>query len=209
MDEIALPGTAVDVGANHGLYSYSLVRRGHPVVAFEPQPWCARTLRGWAGERVRVHEIGLSDCFDILPLQIPLDRNGRSSGLASLGTDEVEAEVIRVPVVPLDAFEMTDVSFMKIDVEGHEHRVLRGAERTIARCSPALLVEINAAKLNDDEIRERFDLIQKFGYNGFFLNEDAWHPLSQYSIERFQRLRLGGDESAPLVYNFVFRHRAK
>ena len=51
-------------------------------------------------------------------------------------------ETIRVPLRTLDSYNLSNIGFIKIDVEGHELDVLRGAEVTLRRDQPNLLIEI-------------------------------------------------------------------
>ena len=51
---------------------------------------------------------------------------------------------------PLDSFKFSDVDFIKIDCEGYEHRVVRGAVETIKRCTPVIIVEQKAHKLQQN-----------------------------------------------------------
>jgi FkbM family methyltransferase len=195
----------VDVGANHGLYSYVLSRLGHEVVAFEPQPWCAETLKAWARGRVRVYDVGLSDHAGTFGLHIPSAGGVRFTGHATFDAIADPGETVQVPVLRLDDFELPGLTFVKIDVEGHEMQVLAGAEQTIKRAMPVLLIEIGAVHRSDAEVLETFERVCGLGYRGEFLLNGRWRPLTEYSIERYQRASLDGDPSAPYVYNFVFR----
>src|SRR2546421_525914 len=72
LDVLAPPGsTAVDVGANRGIYTYSLARHCSVVHAIEPQPWCAETIRSWGSPKVQVHQMAVSDHDGTLTLSIP------------------------------------------------------------------------------------------------------------------------------------------
>lgn len=55
------------------------------------------------------------------------------------GSPRVE---VRVPMLRLDDFELSEVGFIKIDVEGHELAVLKGAEVTIRGTKPNILLEM-------------------------------------------------------------------
>jgi FkbM family methyltransferase len=207
LPDMVRPGSvAVDIGANHGLYSYALSRLGVSVEAFEPQPWCVHTLRAWAHGRVRVHQVGLSDVEGTLTLHLPVVDGTRFTGYATFGAVEGESEPIDVPVRRLDDFRFTDVSFIKIDVEGHEARVIRGAEQTIAACRPNLLVEIEQRHLADDaSIDDVFRQVLTYGYRGQYLRDGQWQPLETFPVDRLQLARLAGEQSAPYVNNFLFR----
>jgi FkbM family methyltransferase len=207
LPDMVRPGSvAIDIGANHGLYSYALTRLGVSVQAFEPQPWCAKTIRAWAGDRVEVRQVGLSDTNGTLALRMPVLHGTRFTGYATFGDVDGESEAIDVPVRRLDDFGFTDVSFVKVDVEGHEAQVLRGGEQMIAACRPTLLVEIEQRHLADGvSIEDVFAQILGYGYRGEYLRDGQWQPLDTFSVERLQRARLAGDGSAPYVNNFLFR----
>lgn len=61
-----------------------------------------------------------------------------------------------IPMKTLDSFELQDVDFMKLDTEGMEENILRGAEATIARCWPVIVVEQKRTMASD-----RFGLAAK------------------------------------------------
>lgn len=202
----ARPGArAIDVGANHGLYSYALARLGMTVEAFEPQPWCVRTLEGWARGRLTVHQAGLSDDDTTLTLNLPVVGGTRFTGYASFGEVEGETEQISVPVRRLDSYDFQDVAFIKIDVEGHELSVLRGAGKTLERNRPLLLIEIEERHLASGSLADAFAEVEALGYSGEYLHDGGWQPLATFSIDRLQRARLAGDAHAPYVNNFLFR----
>ena len=46
-----------------------------------------------------------------------------------------------VPVVRLDNLNLHDINYIKIDCEGYEYRILQGAEQTIRRCRPVVVIE--------------------------------------------------------------------
>src|SRR5689334_20988188 len=64
-----------DVGANNGLYTHVLAKRGAFVEAFEPQPECVAVLRAYASRRplrnVRVHPVALSATTGVAALHLP------------------------------------------------------------------------------------------------------------------------------------------
>ena len=64
-----------------------------------------------------------------------------------------------------------EISFMKIDVEGHETEVIQGSENTIKRFKPTLLVEIEE-KHNQKKVFTTLNYIKSLGYNSFFFENN-------------------------------------
>jgi FkbM family methyltransferase len=147
-------GIAIDVGANEGLYTYGLSRLYSAVHAFEINPELAAWLRSRAPGNVTVHPMGLSSAAGTGELFIPVVRDKALTGWASLSPDNCPGAErwIRQPVQfqSLDALDLTDVAFIKADVEGHEPQFLSGALETIRRNRPVVLLEVkdmNRAKV--------------------------------------------------------------
>lgn len=149
-------GVVVDVGANFGLYTISAaaaVGRTGRVVAFEPDPAAfellTRNVEGNGLVNVECHPVCAGDEdaeTDFFQME-----ESAFSGLSATGRANVRAKV-RVPVRRLDsvlARSDAPLTAMKIDVEGHEYAVLRGARVTIRR-SPdvTLMIEVSAKNLD-------------------------------------------------------------
>jgi FkbM family methyltransferase len=172
--ELARPGcTAVDVGANRGFYSYALAAIAGRVEAFEPNPAMAAFARGKARRNVRVHEVALSNREGTAPFYIPLTRDGTQAHLlGNLGNIHPAniSDVIEVRLAALDSFDFSDVGFIKIDVEGAEFEVMQGAQRTIARDRPNLIIELLTQP--DEEALAAIGRIEReFGYHAFVMHE--------------------------------------
>lgn len=123
---------AVDIGAHVGLWSMHLATLFDRVTAFEPNPVTA----------------------DLWPWNVPEPNAvlfrcalGVGDGLVGLDGEPDHTGHVRacgpgsVPMHALDAFNLDEVDFLKIDVEGYELAVVRGAEQTIRRCRPVIVVE--------------------------------------------------------------------
>lgn len=129
-------GTALDIGANVGLWSRDLTKHFARVIAFEPVAVFRECLeRNVSGANFVVSPLALGD-QDTQATMIITEGNSGHSHLdpAKMGTGDVQ-------VVRLDNLNMTDVDYIKIDCEGYEYRVLQGAEQTIKRCCPVVVVE--------------------------------------------------------------------
>ncbi len=130
---------ALDIGANIGAISQALQASGYIVEAFEPLPEIYELLSlNFTGH---THNIALGDVqgFASMP-QLEYTEPNNYGGF-SLGTRSTVRGAVKVPVRKLDEFHFTDVGLIKIDVEGFEERVLRGAVETITRCRPVLYIE--------------------------------------------------------------------
>lgn len=185
VDELSRKGgTCLDVGANVGFYTCLMglrVGRGGSVHAFEPEPRNVERIRTNVAlndleETVRIHEHAVSD------------RAGRSvfhrhdevhSGWGSLERHPRHREELQVEAVTLDGFlgeeEIDEVDLLKIDVEGSELRVLRGARSALRhRKIRHILVEWNgywSQRLRTDP-SEFLGILTDSGYRPVRLNLD-------------------------------------
>lgn len=142
---LADPGeTAIDAGANIGYMSAVLARRvgrGGRVFAYEPHPLNFRelqqnaaTVAGNAQDApIEPRQAALGAVRSVMKLHVPedFDRHPGESSLAPLGHLKESAQSIDVEVRPLDDELRADarVGVMKMDVEGFEIEVLKGAEQ--------------------------------------------------------------------------------
>jgi len=147
----------IDVGANIGLYSViggRIVGHGGLVYAFEPGgrvfARLQENLRLNEAVNVRAVSMALSDHCGVAQLTSSLDGY---DAWASLGAPTAGRALARESVECIDWDSFSDrqglagrVALMKIDVEGWEQRVLRGARRSLSRHdAPTLVVEFTDA----------------------------------------------------------------
>lgn len=194
---------ALDIGANYGTYALTLARLGARVDLFEPNPAIAAVLAAWAHGRtgVAVHALALSDRAGTAELVIPgEDGVEHDSSAALAGGAVASGRRVAVPLAPLDSLAIRDAALIKIDVEGHEDAVLRGAAATIAASSPALIVEIEQRHIARP-IAEAFADILQQGYRGWFLCGGALTPIDRFDAGRHQRF---GEPGVPYCNNFIF-----
>jgi FkbM family methyltransferase len=195
--------TCIDVGANTGVYAYALSRVAAKVEAFEPLPECERIIRAFASPKIDVHRTALSDAAGQATLYIPLIGGTVDEGRASFVQPNRPFRSVVVPVRTLDEFRFTNVSLIKIDVEGHELRVLRGARETLSRERPAVLVEVVQAQLSFPMTRV-FDEITAQDYHGFFILGERWRSIEEFSYDTHQAPYTQFTEEDGYVYNFIF-----
>ena len=164
---------SVDAGANRGSYTYFLSRLTKHVYAYEPNPAMRQLLQRAVRENVTVSDVALSDTTGEAEFAVPKTQHSFGNNAGSLELDQLEASNadlvrFRVPVRRLDDENLTNVGFIKIDVEGHEREVLLGAQQLIARDRPVLLMEIMES-LVGEEADENIRFVERMGYQCFVL----------------------------------------
>jgi FkbM family methyltransferase len=177
---ILIPGDNFwDIGANIGFYTLtasSLVRPRGRVVAFEPafHAWQSLTanLELNHSDNVQPVQVALSDVIGQAVLYRRADFADGGASLISRADYHAESEA--VTTTTLDQFSVQSNSplptFIKVDVEGLEVKVLTGGLTLIGGQSPPLiLIEMN----DPDGIKA---ILQAAGYQGAFLHRRRWYP---------------------------------
>ena len=161
-------GTAVDIGANQGIFAYALTDIADQVIAFEPNPDYAFFARWMLRGRAEVHQVALSDTCGRGTLHVPLSDQGMvlhlAGSLKRTHTQFPSNKTYDVEIRTLDDFGLTDVRFVKADVEGSEREVLDGARATIARDRPIILLELLSGT-HQDPGAETASICASFGYD--------------------------------------------
>jgi FkbM family methyltransferase len=159
-------GLAIDVGANRGdtIQAIKMRTTNTRIMAFEPNPLIfSRLHRLYKGLRdVKLFNFGLSNQDEIAPLNVPFYKEFMFDGLASFDIKAalgwlkgrvffynekyLRLKQIDCCLTRLDRFEVNP-SFIKIDVQGFEDRVLGGAVETIERSRPIILIETPSANV--------------------------------------------------------------
>jgi FkbM family methyltransferase len=161
-------GTAIDVGANQGIFAFALAEIADRVVAFEPNPDYAMFARWMLRGRAEVHGLALSDQAGHATFTVPISDQGMDLHFAG-SLKPTHAQFPRyksyeVEVRRLDDFGFTGVRFIKADVEGSEREVLDGARATIARDRPVILLELLSGTHADPGAMTAA-ICESFGYN--------------------------------------------
>lgn len=182
------PGAlACDVGANKGSFLYWLSRwcEGGKVVAFEPQPdlaaYLAKMRSALSLENVQIEASAVFSESGTRELFIP-EGHKPGASLSTAGLSYATLHAITVPTVALDDYfsESQKVSVLKIDVEGAETEVFRGAERILRKDMPLLVFECEARHISAGTISDVFRQLEKIGYRGSFVDRGCIRPVSQF-----------------------------
>jgi FkbM family methyltransferase len=144
-------GAVYDVGANCGWFAVRAARAGRPVRAFEPVPataeYAERNLGRIAGADARVVRAAVADAPGSATIHLYSSSGNNSlhertlpAGHPLRRTGDIEVSVVRLDdLVGSDGFPAP--ALIKIDVEGAELAVLRGARETLARHRPVVVME--------------------------------------------------------------------
>jgi FkbM family methyltransferase len=211
---------SVDVGAAGGFFAVQLARLSRSCVAFEPRPTAASDLvemSSYVGLPIRVEAVALSDEAGETRLRMLVDDPGRgtiedANKLAD--EDSSSITVLTVQTRRLDDYGLRDVGFIKIDAEGHELSVLKGAVSILRSEHPALLIEAEE-RHRTNAVSDMHAFLSGFGYCGFFLVEGKLMPMSLFEASAHQNpANIGGWKSGwartgLYVNNFIYVEAAR
>ena len=169
------PGAvAIDVGANLGEWTIPFARAvgtaGH-VLAAEPAPRAAAALEATLGanalHQAQVIRCAVGDHDGFAEFAMPVVSSARiDTGTAQIGAAGPGCEALSVALRSLDSLaaecSLDRVDLIKIDVEGQERRVLDGAEATLHRYRPTLVIETGHEAAGDR--RAIHDRLHGLGY---------------------------------------------
>jgi FkbM family methyltransferase len=165
----------IDVGAHVGTYSWICGKKAKHTYAFE----CSPTTFCYLAANVALH--GLTEKISPFPFALgnamgSIDYYVRSSdgggnGVCELSAADKSCKKLKVLMKTLDSFEIADVGFIKIDVEGFEKSVLEGSVETLRKSNyPPILFESwgswkDASGVNATQIqKELFAYLSTLGY---------------------------------------------
>jgi FkbM family methyltransferase len=201
----------IDIGANLGYYTCLALQSGKPVVAFEPQQQNLQCLfknliaNGWQ-DKAEVFPLALSESPGLLTLY---GASGPSASLVKNWAGYSSSYKKIVPVSTLDNLITGRFSskqlFIKIDVEGAEYDVLKGAIKTLKLApKPMWLLEICLEEFHPEgrnpDFQEIFDLFWDSGYQAFTATETP-HLVSADAVNTW--MEKGHSDSGTFNYIFV------
>jgi FkbM family methyltransferase len=203
-----------DVGANKGAYLFWLRKAagaGGTVLAFEPQPLLAAylseivPLMGW--RNVVVRPVAISDHSGMQSLHVPGGGISPGASLEASVLGEQGGETFDCAVSRLDD-ELRGrgtLTFLKVDVEGHELAVFKGAFEILNRDKPVILFECEARHLARHSMEDVFEFVKRAGYKGFFLSRNRLIPLSKFDVAVHQKRQKDRFWDEPDYFNnFLF-----
>ena len=164
---------AIDVGANIGHYTKrmsDLVGQAGRVIAFEPVvdtfSLLAANVQNCEFQNVTLLNAAAADATGLASISIPHFENGTLNYYEASINDEDQG--LSVMTMAIDSLQLdSPVRLLKIDAEGHELAVLRGAINLLRRCKPILIVEVSSHDVHS--------FIESFGYSRETLRNSPNH----------------------------------
>jgi FkbM family methyltransferase len=185
----------IDVGAHHGHYCNHLAKISprSPIYAFEPHPRSVQILRSrLTSPQIRIVNKALGETSGRVQLHDFVDNDGSSQAslsreaVAFFATDVVTHDV---ECATLDEFlaseQLSDIAYLKIDAEGFDIAVLRGARMALARRQFEVIQFefIPANIVTRTTMRDFFEVLEGYDLFRICLNGQLM-PLSPYSVKR-------------------------
>lgn len=166
----------IDIGAHIGLYTvfFAKIVSAGKVHAFEPNPGAFMKLQRHAEinecDNIVLNNLALGEQSKTVTLQVPEGRTGSATLSEHLEVTPEVGDTISVPVIRLDDYlsgeDIEHVNLIKLDAEGYEPFVLRGATSTLQQHRPLILMEVNSLALQRHgwTSQELLNSLASFGY---------------------------------------------
>jgi FkbM family methyltransferase len=180
--KLVKPGMVVaEVGANIGAHTVMLAKALGPrgeLLAFEPQRWVYQIMCA----NLAVNELLNTKAYQLAvgeaagSIDVPLWDPAAMNNIGGISMGHVDgAAHDKVELRTLDSFGLTRLDFLKVDVEGMELQVLRGADATLRKLRPIMYVENDRA----DRSQALMDHIVSLGYDLW------WHFPAMFNKHNF------------------------
>ena len=176
----------IDIGANIGAHSFNLAKyvgNKGSVLAIEPSPWAFKKLSRNFDlnnfSNLSILNVGLSNKTELSKVHFrsswPIDKKSFSRFFSQQvkETDDISAKVKdKTRLFKLDDLlnnEKRKVNFIKLDVDGYELKILKGAKKTLLNDSPKILMELCPSRLEacNDNLENLIDFLIDLEYKFF------------------------------------------
>ncbi len=177
---------SVDIGVYRGIYSYHLLTHSDFVYAFEANPLLIDKLKKSFNNtnNIKIENLAVSSSSGVAKLKIPYRDESieydyeqkYQLGIASIHAanelKNLNYSSINVKKISLDEYNFNHkIGFIKIDVEGHELDIIRGAKNLLDTDKPNLLIEIEERHTGFSP-QLIISEIKNFGYKCYILNQE-------------------------------------
>ena len=202
-----------DVGSNIGAFVLiaNKVINQENIFAFEPIPMLNKRLK-LIFPHANVKNIALSNSKIITQFKIPKINHTQFLTRGTLNTKFVETnesgfDILNVQTNTLDNFcveeKIEKIDVIKIDVEGHEHEVIKGALTTFKNYKPILIIEIEQRHHKED-ISSIINEIKNINYTCFYFDSNCFE-ITELNIDaKSLQQKNDFEKSRKYVHNFIF-----
>ena len=183
VEHLNTDGTFIDVGAHVGYYSLYVAPRVGKIYAFEPDVQSFGALSQNLAQCAHAEPVNKA-VFSKSGVMEIRKREGTVGFTYLVGPDDdTTSDRHSIEVVSIDDWMCNRrnerVTGIKIDIDGLDYEVLKGAEETIQRDQPLVLTEFSASKTNNFE--DLFHLLDHLGYGAFAF---CWLEGARYPLRR-------------------------
>ena len=205
---------SIDIGGNRGVYAFYLYKISKQLKVFEPNPECYNILKYWSKNisNIEIIKKALSNKIGVSNLLIPIDKNGikhDASGKLLTNNNYISNSVkYKIETTTLDNCKFPRIDFIKIDVEGHELNIIKGATKTLSESQPALLIEIEE-RHSKNSIKKMNEVLASLNYNGFFYFKRKILNINDFDSNLHQNLYDFKFNNKKYINNFFFLHSNK
>jgi FkbM family methyltransferase len=193
-----VPGTvAYDIGSWHGFFAGVMAAQGASHVhVFEPLPVNAERISRLIAlnpdRRITLNAFAVGESESEMDLMVMPETSMAKLEASTFQADNMSANRVRVKVRSIDSMiaagEIAPPALIKIDVEGAEGMVLRGARETIGRHLPVIFAEVHSSAL----LTECRALLEADGYRVEIIDHD---PANALSTDVFQIMATAGRQA--------------
>ena len=209
---------SVDIGVYRGVYSYFLLKYSSHVYSFEANPILIKLLIDTFKKykAITIENFAISSLSGSINLRIPYrdnklnytnDEEKYELGLATVhknnNLNKKKYKEFNVKKIAIDDYNFKHpLGFIKIDVEGHELEIIKGAIKTIKKFKPNLLIEIEAQHSGIKQI-ETINYIKSLGYDCFILDHKNYSliVINSENIDNYSNYNFTNYNN----YNFIFK----
>lgn len=185
-------GTAIDIGANIGNHSVFFSDYFKKVKSFEPnyRTYQVLEVNSKLADNIETFNFGISDIEQSLILNTDKNNVG-GSFLSSIIENHNSTNTVKLFKLDSLLNKNDEVKLMKIDVEGHEVNVLKGAVEIINKWNPLILFELNISAFNNG-VSQEIEILKQYGYKKFA------------TIDSSPRVFATGSSRFKRIINFIF-----
>ena len=176
LPHISNKGTVIQAGGAVGAWPITYAQHFDVVHSFEPNPvlWeCFRRNVDEYEADIYMYHMGLSNRIGTCSM---VDVQSNNMGAWHITPDESS----QTPMAPLDSLGFSECDLLQLDVEGGEIDALEGAEKTIFRCRPIIVVEVKPATLRafNRTTEQLYRVLRKLRYKltDKFARDELWTP---------------------------------